>query len=436
MARKGESKVTHLEPARPDSRSDMPDSSDQLRRTLQELQHQRRRLEDFARATSDWFWETDAAGHLVYLSNRITALCGIPAVTMIGRRLEEIGRFPNEPGLPPVRELMRSRKPFRDRLFELADGRGERLTFHLAGVPVFDPATGAFTGYRGAGFDMTPRYQAEQATEQARLELERALEDLTNKNVEADFAAAQLAAALKERSEFIASLSHELRTPLNAIIGFAEAMAMQVFGPIEDRYQQYSQDIVGAARHLLALINDILDQAAMESGHVRVDSQKVSLGSVIDEAVALVRLRAETKGLDLRLEIHNEELPVIVDPKRAKQILVNLLSNAVKFTPENGSMGVETGPGKSGLVAVTIWDTGIGIPHSEHEKVFERFEQVTDDDYARQQEGTGLGLAISRDLARMMGGDIELESSFGSGSRFTVTFPLAVAGDDRDGMAG
>jgi signal transduction histidine kinase len=104
---------------------------------------------------------------------------------------------------------------------------------------------------------------------------------------------------------------------------------------------------------------------------------------------------------------------------------VNLLSNAVKFTPEGGSIGLETKPAKEGLVPVTIWDTGIGIPASENEKVFERFEQVTEDEYARQQEGTGLGLAISRDLARMMGGDIELESSFGSGSRFTVTFPVA-----------
>jgi PAS domain S-box-containing protein len=428
MVKKGDPKVTHLQAAS-GIRGERSGGDDQLRRTLQELRHQRRRLEDFARATSDWFWETDGAGHLVYLSNRMTALCGIPAATMIGRRLEDIGRFPAEPGQPTVKELMKKRKPFRDRLFEFSSARGERLTFHLAGVPVFDPATGVFSGYRGAGFDMTPRYKAERATEEARLELEKALEDLTNKNVEADFAAAQLASALKERSEFIASLSHELRTPLNAIIGFAEAMAMQVFGPMEDRYQQYSQDIVGAARHLLALINDILDQAAMESGHVRVDTRSVSLGSVIDEAVALVRLRAETKGLDLQLDIGDKGLAIDVDPKRAKQILVNLLSNAVKFTPESGRIGLEAGAGDEGFVAVTIWDTGIGIPTSEHDKVFERFEQVTDDEYARQQEGTGLGLAISRDLARMMGGDIALDSSFGSGSRFTVTFPLAKDGE-------
>jgi PAS domain S-box-containing protein len=428
MAKKGEPRVTHLQSPH-GTRVAKADGDDQLRRTLQELQHQRRRLEDFARATSDWFWEADGAGNLVYLSNRMTALCGVPAATMIGRRLDGIGRFPPEQGQPTVKELMKKRKPFRDRLFEFSNARGERLTFHLAGVPVFDPATGVFTGYRGAGFDMTPRYKAERATEEARLELEKALEDLTNKNVEADFAAAQLASALKERSEFIASLSHELRTPLNAIIGFAEAMSMQVFGPMEDRYQQYSQDIVGAARHLLALINDILDQAAMESGHVRVDTRQVSLGSVIEEAVALVRLRAETKGLDLELDIGEEDRAIDVDPKRAKQILVNLLSNAVKFTPEGGRIGLDTKPADQGFVAVTIWDTGIGIPTSDHAKVFERFEQVTDDEYARQQEGTGLGLAISRDLARMMGGDIELDSSIGSGSRFTVTFPLAKDGE-------
>ena len=429
MAKKERSRVTRLEaasPANTDTPQDKAPAGDHLKRTLQELQHQRRRLEDFARATSDWFWETDASGHLVYLSNRMTALTGVAAITMTGRRLEEVGRFRDDSSASKVPELMQRRQPFRDRLFEFSHADGTRMTFHLAGVPVFDPVTGAFVGYRGSGFDMTPRYQAEQATEAARQELEKALEDLTNKNIQADYAAARLAAALRERSEFIASLSHELRTPLNAIIGFAEAMSLQVFGPIEERYQQYSHDIVGAARHLLELINDILDQAAVESGHVRVEPQDTVLATIIEDALALVRLRAENKRLHLEVQHATEDVTVHVDPKRAKQILVNLLSNAVKFTPEGGEVGVEVklDEPEEGLVAVTVRDTGIGIAAAEQEKVFERFEQV-EDEYARRQEGTGLGLAISRELARTMGGDIELESDFGSGSRFTVSFPLA-----------
>jgi PAS domain S-box-containing protein len=396
-----------------------------LTRTLQELQRQRRRLEDFARATSDWFWETDTHGHLIHLSDRMTAIAGVPAATFIGQRLDQFGQFvPGELG--SVVEAMRQRRPFRDRLFQFPHASGRMLVFNLAGVPVFDPLTGTFLGYRGSGFDMTPRYRAEEAAKEARRELEKALEDLTNKNIEADLATAQAAAALHEKSDFIASFSHELRTPLNAVIGFAEAMTIEVFGPLDDRYRQYSEDILGAARHLLELINDILDQATVESGKLRIEKSAMPLDALIEESVALVRLRALTKSIDLVLPGKGTDIAVEVDPRRARQILVNLLGNAVKFTPEGGRMGVEVAPpDRAGLVAVTIWDSGIGIPAREHEKVFERFEQATGDDYVRRQEGTGLGLAISRDLARMMGGDITLESEFGAGSRFTVTFSVA-----------
>jgi len=396
-----------------------------LTRTLQELQRQRRRLEDFARATSDWFWETDAHGHLIHLSDRMTAIAGVPAATFIGQRLDQFGQFvPGELG--SVVTAMRQRRPFRDRLFQFPHANGRMLVFNLAGVPVFDPSTGTFLGYRGSGFDMTPRYRAEEAAKEARRELEKALEDLTNKNIEADLATAQAAAALHEKNDFIASFSHELRTPLNAVIGFAEAMTIEVFGPLDDRYRQYSEDILGAARHLLELINDILDQAMVESGKLRIEKSAMSLDALIEESVALVRLRALTKSIDLVLPGKGTDIAVEVDPRRARQVLVNLLGNAVKFTPEGGRMGVEVAPpDAAGRVAVTIWDSGIGIPAREHEKVFERFEQATGDDYVRRQEGTGLGLAISRDLARMMGGDITLESEFGAGSRFTVTFSVA-----------
>ncbi len=399
------------------------DSTDEVN-ALEKARRAQMRFNDFARATSDWFWETDADGRLLSLSQRMTDLLGTPVAKFLGQKLEQFGRFvADDKGEIPAVRAMTLRAPFRDQAFEVHTASGESRLMHLSGVPVFDPAEGTFAGYRGVGTDVTARLRAQQEAEKSRRELEDALEALTRKNMHLDVATAEAEAALKSKSDFLAAMSHELRTPLNAIIGFGEAMSMQVFGKLNEKYTAYSKDIVNAAQHLLALINDVLDVAVIDSGKLSLNPEPLDLRDVIGQAVNLVVLRAKDKKIDLSATEIEGDWTVLADGRRLIQIFVNLLGNAVKFTPEGGQIGIDVERTDDGMIAVTVWDTGIGIPEEKQDLVFEKFEQVTDDVYSRKEPGTGLGLHISRRLARMMDGDITLTSEPGKGSRFTVTMP-------------
>ena len=383
-------------------------------------------LRDFARAASDWFWETDAGGKVTTLSDRLTDILGTPKALLIGKELRAIGDFSaGQPGEQSVFEAMAAHVPFRDRLLEMKAADGAVRQFHLSGVPVFDNGSGTFRGYRGAGMDMTQRYKAEREAEAARSELETALEELTDKNIALDVASHQARAALEAKNEFLAAMSHELRTPLNAVIGFAEAMKMQVFGKLDDHYAGYADDIVNAGRHLLALINDVLDASMIDSGKLSLLIEPLDLSEIVKRALNLVIVRARKKSVDTEDVRVSEGVLIKADTVRATQILVNLLSNAVKFTRGGGKVGIEVNSSKPGVIAVTVWDTGIGIDESKHGAVFEKFRRIDEDVFTRREEGTGLGLHISRQLAREMGGDLTFTSALGKGSRFTVTFPKA-----------
>ncbi|MFQ5347713.1 MAG: ATP-binding protein, partial [Rhodothalassiaceae bacterium] len=385
----------------------------------------RRRFSDFARATSDWFWETDRRGRLTLLSERFAAGVGRPAAAFQGRPLSDLAAADCDASMIEALEsALAARAPFRALPIEIQAADGERRRCHLSGVPVFEAGGGAFVGYRGAGMDVTEAHREAQRSALMQRNLEETLEELTRKNLELDIASAQAESALRAKNEFLAAMSHELRTPLNAIIGFAEAMEMQVFGELNEQYRAYSKDINAAGRHLLGLINDVLDVAVLESHGVSISPEPLSVKDLIDRAASLVRIRAQDRDLDLSgLEI-DRDATVLADDRRATQIFVNLLSNAVKFTPEGGKIGADHKI-EGGRAAITIWDTGIGIPEDKQELVFEKFQQVGGTVYSRKSEGTGLGLHISRELARLMGGDITLMSKPDQGSRFTVTLPLA-----------
>jgi PAS domain S-box-containing protein len=387
------------------------------------------RFHDFARAASDWFWETDAENRVVTLSDRLTDILGVPKALMTGKELTSIGSFTSDKtGAPEdedVGDMMAAHVPFRDKLFEMRTDAGEVRRFHLSGVPVFENISGQFRGYRGAGMDMTQRYQAEQEALQARRDLEATLEELTNKNVALDVASHQAQAALHAKNEFLASMSHELRTPLNAVIGFAEAMSMKVFGDLNERYVGYAEDITNAGRHLLALINDVLDVSVIDSGKLSLTPEVVDVGDIVARGLNFVIVRARKKAINTDAVHVAEPALVKVDSTRAIQVLVNLLSNAVKFTREGGKVGVDVDQSRPGFVAVTVWDTGIGIAPDKHDAVFERFRRLDENVLTRKEEGTGLGLHISRELASEMGGSLTFESEPGKGSRFTVTFPKA-----------
>tara|TARA_B100001939_G_scaffold86036_3_gene73674 strand:+ start:1620 stop:3329 length:1710 start_codon:yes stop_codon:yes gene_type:complete len=385
------------------------------------------RFRDFARATSDWYWEVDREYKITFVSDRLTALTGVPAFMMHGKRFEELGRLKKDYDGEEITcdDFMDEYKPFRDYLLLLKGQDDEEIYIHLSGVPLFDSVTGAFQGYRGAGMDVTANYKARFETLAIQKSLENTLEELTNKNIQLDMASATAEAALSAKSEFLAAMSHELRTPLNAIIGFAEAMKMQVFGELNPQYVNYSKDIMNAGRHLLELINDVLDVAVLESGKLSLDITEVPLADIIQKALNLTILRAQSKHLDTENVTISDDIMVKVDERRATQIFVNLLSNAVKFTPEYGKIGVRLKKIDPYYVGVTVWDTGIGIPQDQQDLVFEKFHQATDNVYSRKEEGTGLGLHISRHLAQQMGGDIELHSVVNEGSEFTVILPVA-----------
>ena len=232
----------------------------------------------------------------------------------------------------------------------------------------------------------------------------------------------QIAAANRHKSEFLANMSHELRTPLTAIIGFSEVLSDKLFGELNEKQNDYIGDIVSSGRHLLSLINDILDLSKVEAGRMELDVTRFDLPTAIENALILIRERATRHGIKVEHKIDERLGEVVGDERKFKQILLNLLSNAVKFTPEGGSIGVSAALTKE-AVEVAVSDTGIGIAPENQETIFEEFRQVGTD-ASKKREGTGLGLTLTKKFVELHGGTIRVESTVGKGSTFTFTLPL------------
>jgi len=232
----------------------------------------------------------------------------------------------------------------------------------------------------------------------------------------------QLEAASRHKSEFLANMSHELRTPLNAIIGFSEVLAQGMFGAINEKQTEYLQDILESGRHLLSLINDILDLSKIEAGRMELEAADFDLPSAIENALVLVRERAIRRGIRLGRTIDTRLGMISGDERKVKQVLLNLLSNALKFTPEGGEIDV-TARLHDHLAEVSVADTGIGIAPTDQSTVFEEFRQVGTAD--KKAEGTGLGLTLSRKFIELHGGKIWVQSEVGRGSTFTFTLPVS-----------
>jgi signal transduction histidine kinase len=218
-------------------------------------------------------------------------------------------------------------------------------------------------------------------------------------------------------------MSHELRTPLNAIIGFSEVLLDRMFGELNDKQDDYLKDIHSSGRHLLTLINDILDLSKVEAGRMELEPATFDLPSAIGNAMTLVRERAQRHGIALGIAVDPGLGEIVADERKLKQILLNLLSNAVKFTPDGGRIDV-TARREAGVVVISVRDTGIGIAPQDQETVFEAFRQVGRH-YTNKQEGTGLGLTLTRKFVELHGGRIWLESIPGQGSTFTFTLPAS-----------
>jgi len=248
--------------------------------------------------------------------------------------------------------------------------------------------------------------------------LERKVEERTH---EIEEKGRQLEVANQHKSEFLANMSHELRTPLNAIIGFSEVLLQRMFGELNAKQEEYLQDVLSSGRHLLSLINDILDLSKVEAGRMELELARFDLPQTLQDTRTLVRERAARHGVTLALEVDGRLGACVADERKLKQVMLNLLSNAVKFTPEGGRVEVRAVP-TDGAVEISVTDTGIGIAPENQEAIFEEFRQVSGD-YAHKREGTGLGLTLARKFVELHGGRIWVKSQLGQGSTFTFSLP-------------
>jgi len=231
----------------------------------------------------------------------------------------------------------------------------------------------------------------------------------------------QIEAANRHKSEFLANMSHELRTPLNAIIGFSEVLGERMFGELNEKQAEYTEDILSSGRHLLSLINEILDLSKVEAGRMELELATFDLPLAIDNARTFVRERATKHGINLDVTVDERLGDFVGDERKIKQILLNLLSNAVKFTPEGGRIGIKARQA-DGSVEISVSDTGIGISPDDQAKIFEEFRQVGGD-YAQKREGTGLGLTLVKKFVELHGGKIWVQSEVSKGSTFSFTLP-------------
>ena len=267
-----------------------------------------------------------------------------------------------------------------------------------------------------------------EMTQRGFVEVNRTLaglnETLTRKNTDLDSANKELATLSRVKSQFLANMSHELRTPLNAIIGFSEMLQREAFGPLQPKQRRYVDNILNSGRHLLTLINDVLDLSKVEAGKMELKLGRVIVRDLLRDTATVMKGMADRKEIGLEAEEPSDDLCVSGDVIRLKQVIFNLLSNAIKFTPARGSVRLRAAAGQ-GFAAISVEDSGVGIAPEDHLRIFDEFQQLASGD-SREFQGTGLGLALTRRLVQLHGGQITVASEVGKGSTFTFTIPLAV----------
>lgn len=379
------------------------------------------RLRDAIESVSEAFVLWDRQGRLLMCNRNYRSVFSLePKILKPGAARAEVNRFaalaikqehPAPDGAKGVREA------------EMMDGRwiqiSERRTAEGGLVMTAADITAIKTQEEA-------RRRNEEQLQNAVTGLERSQEQLAELARKYETEKVKAESANKAKSEFLANMSHELRTPLNAINGFSEIMMNEMFGPLGDqRYKGYSQDIHSSGQHLLALINDILDMSKIEAGKMNLKFEPMHLEDVAEDAVRLVRNRAESAGLKLNIEF--PQLPEIeADYRAVKQVLLNLLSNAIKFTPRAGSVTVRAEVRRDpfgDLVKVSVTDTGIGIAKEDLARLAKPFEQV-ESQFSKTTQGTGLGLALTKSLITLHDGVLEMHSTPGEGTTVSFTLPV------------
>lgn len=344
---------------------------------------------DFVRAAVDWVWETDEALQITMISAGATAALERAPAELVGQPLTSLFRFrEQDDGALPILTALAERQRFDDQLAELRCG--SREAFRLSGVPLID-GTGRFAGFRGSASSISAALRGLAANDEA---------------------------PKQDVSVFGGRLDTALRNPLKHIVTHAETIAAQADGPIRTDYHGYAVDIASAGRHLLTLVDDLMDLQAIERPDFSPAAELVDLAQIVRQAAALLSLKSPERHVRIDVPPAELTLPATGEYKRALQIAMNLLTNALRYSPEDGVVRV-AGERAGDLVSITISDDGKGIAEADQDRIFEKFERVD----PLEPGGTGLGLYIARRLARAMGGDLACESAPNQGARFTFTLP-------------
>ncbi len=379
-----------------------------------------RRFRKLLEAAPDAILEVDADGRIVLLNEQAEKMFGYSREELLGFNVEMLVPAAMRSGHASHRAAYTSDPQIRPMGtgLELKAQRKDRTLFP---VEISLSPNRTEDGLRVIALvrDISERKQSEDRLLAVR---ELFTAELAAKNEQLESRNREVEKANRLKSEFLASMSHELRTPLHTILGFSELLTEEVEGPLNPKQKRFLGHILQDSRHLLELINEVLDLSKIESGRLELQLEPFDFASCIEEVVSAIRQQSETKSI--RLENRNTFRGLLnADRLRVKEVLYNLLSNAIKFTPEEGHVWVES-LAQNGFLQVTVCDTGIGIPPEEHEAVFEKFYQVGDTTRG-VREGTGLGLSITKSLIELHGGTIWFESQSAQGSRFSFTLPLA-----------
>ena len=369
------------------------------------VQDGERRFADFANGSSDWFWETDADLKFSYFSGRFEDVTGVAPAKLLGRTREQIGAPGSDPNTyAEMLQCLRDRRPFHNFEHLRIKPNGETVFLSISGKPAYGQ-NGEFIGFRGTGRDITEEHRSREALNKALVEAEQ---------------------VNQAKSEFLATISHEFRTPLNAILGFSEMFRAQYFGPLRSKkYEQYANDIHDSGKHMLALINDILDISAIEAQKRSLHFEAVKISEIANDCARNFEFQCQEKRLTLSVDIPATLPSFDADRRALVQILLNLMSNAVKFTEPNGAIVVSAKVLDDDMV-ITVSDNGIGIAEDKLSRIAEPFFQSNSNPHIAQ-EGTGLGLSIIKLLIEAHGGTLDIESQLGEGSTVTVRLPLSHA---------
>ncbi len=386
------------------------------------------RFKDFAEMAADWIWETDAEHRMVFMSDRYYELTGYSPADVIGKARHEAPAFRhNDQAVRDLLALFDKREAYRGHQLRIRKANGEVIHGLSSGNPLFDK-DGTFVGFRGTSTDYTARKHAEDALRSARDDLEvkvgRRTRELRNEVAERQLAQQEAIQASRAKSEFLSSMSHELRTPLNAILGFAQLLRDFSDAPLSDEQAANLEHILSASKHLLGLINDVLDLSRIEEGRLNLSVQSVELNHCIRDCVTLVRPLAVERDISIIDECGDTPgLRLKADPTRLKQILLNIISNAIKYNRDCGIVRVSAAAIERGMIRISVADTGPGIPNEKRGEVFRPFSRLGAE--ASAVEGTGIGLTISRQLVESMGGRLDFDSTLGEGSTFWIDVPSA-----------